>query len=234
MQVFFTTHIQGEAAELVDTESFHCIKVLRHKEGDLIYFVDGVGGFYKAEITACLKESTQLKIIESAHNYRKRNHHFHLAIAPTKNMDRIEWMVEKAVEAGIDEFSFLLCKKSERKVLKLDRLQKIVSSAMKQSVQAYLPKLNELISFPNFIKNQEGNQSNKFIAWCGEGEKHSLKSIQPNENVLVLIGPEGDFSEDETKLAFEKGFKGLSLGENRLRTETAGLFVCNALSLINQ
>ncbi len=234
MQVFYTSHVHGDAAELTDNESFHCIKVLRHKEGDLIHFVDGVGGFYKAEITALLKESTQLKIIESKKNHHKRNYQLHLAIAPTKNLDRIEWMVEKAVECGIDEISFLHCKKSERKIMKLDRLHKIVNSAMKQSMQAYLPQVNELIRFPEFIKQQELNGSKKFIAWCGEGIKVNLNTIQRGENVLVLVGPEGDFADEETQLALSSNYKTLSLGETRLRTETAGLYVANALSFINQ
>jgi 16S rRNA (uracil1498-N3)-methyltransferase len=154
-------------------------------------------------------------------------------MAPTKNMDRTEWFVEKATEIGIDEFSFLLCRYSERKVLKMDRVDKIIVSAAKQSYKATMPVSHELTPFDQFIRRPFGGQ--KFIAHCYEGEKPLLKDIlKPGEDALVMIGPEGDFSEDEVKKAVEAGFQPISLGKSRLRTETAALVASHILNLYNQ
>ncbi|MFL5753777.1 MAG: 16S rRNA (uracil(1498)-N(3))-methyltransferase [Bacteroidia bacterium] len=234
MQLFYCKNREGNTAVLTEEESWHCVKVLRKKAGDVIHLIDGTGGFYQAILTDAHPKACTVEITSEESNYKKRNYHLHIAIAPTKNMDRIEWFAEKAVEIGVDEISFLLCKASERKVVKTERILRVVESAVKQSIQAYLPRVNELMPFKKFIEEQKNNKAGKLIAHCMEDNAVPLKKlISPGENVLCLIGPEGDFSRDEAELAFQHQYQGLSLGANRLRTETAGLYVCNALAFLN-
>ena len=226
----FIAHINNSIAELTAEESWHCVKVLRCKAGEKINVIDGNGNFYEGELTEVNEKKCIAKITSPAKKQTPHNYYLHLAIAPTKNIDRIEWLVEKAVEIGIDEISFIRCKNSERTVIKTDRIQKIVESAVKQSLQAFIPKINPLIDFDKILKTQSDV---KLIAHCFPETKKTLKDFNlTNKKSLVLIGPEGDFTENEVKSALENNFNSLSLGNNRLRTETAGLYVCNAFSFL--
>ncbi len=232
MNIFYCPELLNGQTTLDKEESAHAVRVLRMKEGDDLIIVDGKGGFYKAKISSANPNQCKFEIIEKKENYRKRNYYLHIAIAPTKNFDRTEWFLEKATEIGIDEITFLNCEKSERRVVKLDRVEKIVVSAMKQSVKAFLPKVNEMVDFKKFIKSQSAES--KFISHCRDGEKQNLKDcINNRKNILILIGAEGDFSEAEVKLATENGFTSVSLGESRLRTETAGVVACHTINLLN-
>lgn len=232
MHVFYTPDIQV-SNELPEEEAQHCTRVLRLNIGDEITLTDGKGNFYQAEITAATNKRCQVAIKETRYLEPLWPCHLHIAMAPTKNMDRNEWFAEKATEIGFDELTFLNCRFSERKVIKTERISKILVSAIKQSLKARLPKLNEMTDFHTFI--QQDFEGQKFIAHCYEGEKKQLKeALTPGEDALVLIGPEGDFSEEEVQKAIEHGFVPISLGKSRLRTETAALVACHTLNLMNQ
>ncbi|MEG0887803.1 MAG: 16S rRNA (uracil(1498)-N(3))-methyltransferase [Bacteroides sp.] len=229
MHVFYTPDIQIKA-ELPEEEAQHCIRVLRLTTGDEITLTDGKGCFYRAEISAATNKRCMVTILETIGQDPLWEGHLHIAMGPTKNMDRNEWFAEKATEIGMDELSFLNCRYSERKVIKTERIEKILVSAMKQSLKARLPKLNPMIDFDKFIEQKFDGQ--KFIAHCYEGEKPLLKDVfKRGEDTLVLIGPEGDFSEEEVKKALDKGFVAISLGKSRLRTETAALVACHTLHM---
>ena len=232
MHVFYTPNID-KAHELPEEESQHCTRVLRLTSGDEIMLTDGKGSFYKATITATNNKRCLFEINETIYQEPLWKGHLHIAMAPTKNMDRNEWFTEKATEIGIDELTFLNCRYSERKVIKNERIEKIIISGIKQSLKARVPLLNGLTDFKSFIKQDFDGQ--KFIAHCyDENDKVYLKDVlNKNENVLILIGPEGDFSEEEVKLAKENGFKAISLGNSRLRTETAALVACHTFNIIN-
>lgn len=233
MQLFYIPEIKGSTVTLDPDESKHAVKVLRMASGDRVQIVDGKGGFYEAEIADAHHKSCILSIIEKQSDFGRKDFHLHIGIAPTKNIDRFEWFLEKCTEIGIDEITPLLSEHSERKVIKPERLEKILVSAMKQSVKAYLPKLNELTTFSDFL--QKNIQANKFIAHCNEGEKIHLKNaVRPSLNVVILIGPEGDFSPEEVTAAIRHGFSEISLGEARLRTETAGVVACHIVNLANE
>ena len=233
MQLFYIPEIKGSAVTLDPDESKHAVKVLRMDSGDRVQIVDGKGGFYEAEIADAHHKSCTLSIIEKQTDFGRKDFHLHIAIAPTKNIDRFEWFLEKCTEIGIDEITPLLSEHSERKVIKPERLEKILVSAMKQSVKAYLPKLNELTTFSDFL--QKNIQANKFIAHCNEGEKIHLKNaVRPSQNVVILIGPEGDFSPEEVTEAKQHSFTEISLGDARLRTETAGVVACHIVNLANE
>ena len=228
MQLFYLDNPEKEII-LTTEESKHTIKVLRKKEGDILNFTDGKGGAYKAEITIADTKKCRLQIINSEQKSKQHNYHLHIAIAPTKNIDRFEWFLEKATEIGIDEITPIICSRSERKVIKTDRCNKILLSAMKQSLKYHLPKLNEAISLTNFLKrNVDGA---KYIAHCEDDNKHALKTLPKAENILILIGPEGDFSTVEIKMALENQFKPVSLGTSRLRTETAGIIAVHTINI---
>ena len=232
MQLFYVPNISGAEVILNETESKHAIRVLRLSESDEIELIDGEGGFYRARITDANPKKCKLSIIDSQTEFGKKDFHLHIAIAPTKNIDRTEWFLEKCTEIGIDEITPLLSEHSERKVIKPERLEKILVSAMKQSVKAYLPRLNELTKFSDLL--QQATETKKYIAHCNEGEKPHLKNVvKPGEKVLILIGPEGDFSPEEVNLALQSGFKAISLGDARLRTETAGVVACHIVNLAN-
>jgi len=233
MHLFYTPDLKDSFYTLDETESKHCIKVLRLNINDIIYLIDGNGGFYKAQIVDPNPKKCQVKIVESKREFGKRNYYLHIAIAPTKNMDRIEWFIEKATEIGVDEITPVLCEHSERKVVKTERLEKIVISAMKQSLKAYKPKINEMIHINDFI---DGNfEGVKYIAHCEENEKILLKNAyKRGNNAMILIGPEGDFSNDEIQKAKQSGYTEISLGESRLRTETAGIVACHTINLLNE
>ncbi len=232
MHVFYTPDI-AVTCEMPEEEAAHCLRVLRLGVGDEVMLTDGKGCFYKAVISAATGKRCQVKVTETIEQEPLWNGHLHLAMAPTKNMDRIEWLAEKATEIGFDELSFLNCRYSERKVIKTERVEKIVVSAVKQSLKARKPIVNEMMDFARFVKHDFAGQ--KFIAHCNEGEKPLLKEILvPGEDALVLIGPEGDFSPEEVKLAESLGFRSISLGKSRLRTETAALVSVHIMNLFNQ
>lgn len=222
MQLFIGT-INGNSAELTGEEAQHFSKVLRGKLDQEIHVTDGNGQIGKGIVNQIQSKSISIELTEIQSDFEKRPYRLHISIAPTKNMDRIEYFLEKATEIGIDEITFLKSFHSERKNINLERCQKIVSAAVKQSLKAYVPKLNDLIKFTDFVQNDFSET--KLIAHC-ESNYHrtDFKTIlQPKENYLILIGPEGDFSVEEIKLAEENGFKGISLGHQRFRTETAAL-----------
>lgn len=233
MHIFYTPDISGKTYTLNDVESKHCVRVLRLAKGDEITLVDGRGGMFTAEIDDPNPKKCTVKIIQSELNFGLRNFQVHVAIAPTKNIERIEWFLEKATEIGINRVTPLLCRYSERKEIKSERLEKVMVSAMKQSLKAYLPRLDELTKFNEFIRQPFEGQ--KFIAHCEEQQRDLLKNlVVPNQNYLILIGPEGDFSPEEIDLALKAGFKPVSLGESRLRTETAGVVACHTFNLLNE
>ncbi|TWR29730.1 16S rRNA (uracil(1498)-N(3))-methyltransferase [Mucilaginibacter pallidiroseus] len=235
MQLFYTPDITPNVSEyfLSEEESKHAIRVLRLEVGSEVTLIDGKGGLYKAEIKDAHPKRTILQINSVTTDYNKRNHYLHIAIAPTKNLDRIEWFLEKATEIGIDEISLIITQRSERKEAKVERLDKIITSAIKQSIKAYHPVLNAPVSFTQFIKTNIDGQ--KFIAHCIEDEKVSLaQSIEKNGRYLILIGPEGDFSPAEVDAALQSGYKAITLGESRLRTETAALEACFEANFLNR
>lgn len=233
MHVFYTPDINSNPYTLNEEESKHCSKVLRLVVGDVVQLIDGKGGFYEGEIIAVDKKHVQLKIVISKTEFGKRNHHLHIAIAPTKNIDRLEWFLEKATEIGIDEITPIICDRSERKIVKEERLEKVITSAVKQSLTAYHPKLNNTIPFSNFIRQNLGEE--KLIAHCMDGEKPFLKQvIKPHQSYLILIGPEGDFTPSELETALHNGYKSITLGNTRLRTETAALAACFEVNYLNR
>ncbi len=219
MQLFYAPDI-AETNALPFEEAQHCFKVLRKKVGDEIQVINGKGGSFTCEITNDHPKKNEIKILNSSIDEQRASQYVHIAIAPTKNLDRIEWFVEKATEIGIDEISFLLCKHSERKVLKMERLLKKAVSAMKQSGKLFLPKLNELQSYASFVN--ECNNEDKLIAHLRD-DTVSIEAFKEQQNICILIGPEGDFSVDEINLASQQKFQSVTLGSSRLRTETAGI-----------
>ncbi len=228
MQLFFIEKPESEII-LSKEESKHATKVLRKKEGDILNFTDGKGSFYKAEITIADTKKCRLQIISSKQKPKQHNYHLHIAIAPTKNMDRYEWFLEKATEIGIDEITPIICDHSERKVLKTERCNRILLSAIKQSLKFHLPKLNEAMPLKDFLElDFEGN---KYIAHCEKSDKLELKNVKLEEKTLILIGPEGDFSPAEIEIALQNQFKAVSLGKSRLRTETAGIVAVHTINL---
>ncbi len=229
--IFFAPDILDNP-ELPPGEALHCKRVLRKKDGDIILITDGKGNFYESQIVSSDSKKCLVSILGIT-TYAKSWKNIEIAFAPTKNIDRIEWLVEKATEIGIDKFVPLLCKHPERKEIKTQRIQKILVSAMKQSQKAVLPELSEMVKFADFVKKPFDGQ--KFIAHCEAGEKVLLKNIyKPGSGASILIGPEGDFSSTEIELALANGFHPVSLGDSRLRTETAALVALNTIHIINQ
>ena len=232
MHVFYTPDIQSQA-ELPEEEAAHAVRVLRLQTGDEVTLTDGKGNFYRAEISTATTKRCLVNILETIPQAPLWSGHLHIAMAPTKNMDRMEWFAEKATEIGINAITCLNCRFSERKEIKPARLEKILISAMKQSQKATLPELNGMTDFRTFVSLPFAGR--KFIAHCEEGVKPLLKqTYHPGENALVLIGPEGDFSPEEIALALKCGFEPISLGESRLRTETAALVACHTIHVLNQ
>lgn len=233
MHLFYTPEISAEYFTLNEEESKHCIKVLRLQNGDEVSLVDGRGGFFTASILDPHPKRTLLKIIGTTREYGKRNHYLHIAIAPTKNIERTEWFVEKATEIGVDEISLIISDRSERKEVKPERLRKVITSAVKQSIKAYHPVLNDPVPFQKFIKGE--HQVQKYIAHCMDGQKKSLKEeVSLHSEYLIMIGPEGDFSAPEVEAALKSGFTAVTLGESRLRTETAALEACFEINFLNR
>lgn len=216
-----------------ESESQHCARVLRKKEGDSLFITDGKGYFYRAKLLQANPKSCVVTIEEEMEQPKGWDYNLQIAFAPTKNLDRMEWFVEKATEIGIDTFSPLKCRYSERKNINATRLEKIMVSAMKQSQKSRLPQFENIIKFEEFIKQPFEGQ--KFIAHCYDSIKTPITQIcKRDTNTLILIGPEGDFSEEEIAKSIEHGFTPISLGESRLRTETAALVACHTVHVINQ
>jgi len=236
MNIFYQPSLQPESvseAIILDfEESNHCVKVLRLRTGNPVHLTDGRGNLYAGKIDAEDSRRCQVKI-QSVQHFEKRPFHLHIAIAPTKNIDRFEWFLEKATEIGIDEITPLICEHSERSAVRTDRLQKILVSAMKQSMNLYLPLLNEAVKFKDFILQEFKGE--KFIGYVEETQEILLKNrYSPGSDAHILIGPEGDFSKAEVSIAMESGFLAISLGSSRLRTETAGIVATMTVNLINQ
>lgn len=240
IHLFYAPEAADGGCELSPEESAHAVRVLRMKARDEIMLTDGHGSFYHAELTAATAKHCYYQIISHKSDIRSWQGHIHLAVAPTKNMDRMEWLVEKATEIGWDRFTPLACDNSERRIIKTSRLQKTAIAAMKQSHKAFLPQIDEITSFADFIAQPFGGQ--RFIAHChkagtdSEGMHLSASNflgdlLQHEGASLVLIGPEGDFSEEEVAVAVNRGFIPISLGESRLRTETAGLVAVHLMNL---
>jgi 16S rRNA (uracil1498-N3)-methyltransferase len=234
MQLFYNSTINSSYSSFVfdKEESKHIIKVLRKKESDILFVTNGLGFLFKTEISLASDSKCTVKIL-SFEKQEPSKCHLHLAVAPTKMNERYEWFLEKATEIGIQEITPIICDHSERKIIKTDRFQKIIESAMKQSLHCYLPKFNEPISLKDFLKKDLNGQ--KMIAHCEETSKKSLKNeLKLYQDVTILIGPEGDFSVKEIQLALDTNFIPISLGETRLRTETAAIVACHSVVLLNE
>ena len=235
MHLFYTPDVDASHPMyfLSEEESKHCVRVLRLQIGDSVQLIDGHGGLYSAILHEAHPKRTILKITGVQTEFGKRNHYLHIAIAPTKNIERFEWFLEKATEMGIDEITPIVCQRSERKEIKTDRSAKIITSAIKQSLKAYHPILNLPITFNQFIQQQFSAQ--KFIAHCINDSKSSLAAaIEKMGSYVILIGPEGDFTPAEIDLALQNDYKAITLGDSRLRTETAALAACFEINLLNR
>ncbi|MEM9885483.1 MAG: 16S rRNA (uracil(1498)-N(3))-methyltransferase [Bacteroidota bacterium] len=233
MQLFYTTQIENTRAQLAVEERRH-LNVLRKKVGDFVHLVDGKGHIFKAEIVELNKKKCSLAI-RAMIRADKLPFWLHIAIAPTKNIARFEWFLEKATEIGVQEITPIFCKHSERKRIRLDRLEKILISAMKQSNRTFLPKLNEAVDFSTFLALQTTLPAFRYIAHCEQSEKVDLWSnYQAGQDVVLMIGPEGDFDPSEIEVAKANGFLAVRLGEARLRTETAGIVACHTVQLMSQ
>lgn len=234
MQLFYNSIIDKETKEITfdKIESKHIIKVLRKKEGDRIFITNGKGELFNCIITIANDKRCLVSVSSQEEKKQPKDYYLHIVISPLKSNDRLEWFLEKATEIGIDEITPVICDNSERKVIKKERFDKIIQSAMKQSLQMQLPQLNEVISFKQFITQKFNGQT--YIAHCEAQEKTQLNSlITPHENYTILIGPEGDFSLNEIELALQHSFKPVALGSSRLRTETAGIVACHTIALKN-
>lgn len=232
MILFYSEQCDGETAYLTDSEAIHCRQALRKNIGDSISLTDGKGLAFEGEITSMSKKRIEVQGLKEIQLSKPRNFKIHIGIAPTKNISRFEWFLEKSTELGIDEITPLLCSRSERKILKPERLTKILISAMKQSLKSELPILHPMVNFQDFISKQKNGHL--LIAHLEEEPKLLVHLYAAAEDVVVLIGPEGDFTLDEISAALAVGFKSASLGDYRLRTETAGIAAVQAIHFVNQ
>lgn len=233
MQLFYNTAINVETTEInfSKEESLHLSKVLRKQLGDILHITNGNGWLFEAQVTNNNPKNSSAKIISNQY-FEPQPYAIHVAVAPTKMNDRYEWFLEKATEIGCASITPIICENSERRLIKEDRFEKILIAAMKQSLQYHLPKLNSACSFEVFVNQTIEGQ--KFIAHCEETHKQSLQSVyKPKQNVTILIGPEGDFSVKEIEMALKNNFIPVSLGDTRLRTETAAVVACHTLVLMN-
>lgn len=242
---FFYVPGAAERDELPEEEAQHAVRVLRMEQGAEMMLMDGEGTFYRAVVGEATKKRCFYRIVEAQPQPRQWMPHLHIAMAPTKNMDRTEWFAEKATEIGVDEFSFIKSHWSERTVIKTDRISKIVVSAVKQSHKAWMPKVNEMEGFASFVKRMgkkasEGRGMQMFICHCHDdepslaGKAELMDCMAKGKDAVVMVGPEGDFSVEEVKMAEACGFKSVSLGKSRLRTETAALVAVHMMSLMNR
>ncbi len=233
MNVFYLPDAQIGTVSFPEEESKHIVKVLRMKEGDCFCVTDGNGSLYDAELIDAHPKRAAANLSNQRTGYDIRDFKVSIAIAPTKLNERTEWFLEKATEIGIDEVNLFSSYHSERRAANVERFRKIVVSAMKQSVKSKMPIVSEMVTFDKLVKQNFDGQ--KFIAWIDDGVKEQLCDLyEKGKNALVLIGPEGDFSKEEVALAKENGFVPVSLGESRLRTETAAVVACHTIQLINQ
>lgn len=229
-QLFYAPRIEHGFAHLDEEESRHLLTVLRRKVGDRLQLTDGRGHMFEAELAEVGKRGASARLLGTTSVPPERPARLHLAIAPTKQMERLEWCLEKAVEIGVDEITLLRCQHSERDTVRLDRLEKVLVSAMKQSLRAWLPQLHGLVPFRQFIS--AATEAHKCLAWCSSAPLPHLKTtFTAGHSTLIAIGPEGDFSPDEVALAHQHGFIGVGLGPARLRTETAGILAVVAFNL---
>ncbi len=232
MNIFYEPNFDSDSFILSKSESHHCVKVLRMREGEALQITDGKGTLYEGRLEKADLKGCMVKITDAGHVSKERTFNLHIAIAPTKSIDRFEWFLEKATECGIDVITPILCEHSERKIIKSERLEKLLVAAMKQSCRTYLPELNPLISFSEFIK--EDHKESRYIAHCAEGKKlHLVNDYSPGNDVIIVIGPEGDFSEKEISLAEASDYKAISMGKYRLRTETAAIAACVQINALN-
>ena len=232
-QFFYSTQIDGDIIILPEDETLHALKVLRKKSGDKLMVVDGRGGLYETCIESVDTRNCRLNIISVDKEFGQQNYYIHIGIAPPKSHDRIEWFVEKAVEIGVQEISFILTDHSERKDIKLNRINKRTVSSMKQSLKASLPVINDIVPLKDFMIKCSNDE--KYIGYLNKGNNcHLMLSATTKSDYCILIGPEGDFSSSEINESQKFGFEPVSLGNNRLRTETAGLTACHILNLINE
>jgi 16S rRNA (uracil1498-N3)-methyltransferase len=233
MHIFYTPDLQDNTYCLNEDESKHCVRVLRMTKGDTLFLTDGKGLLCEAVITNSNPKECSLRVTDRRYNYGKRDFRLTIAVSPTKNIERYEWFLEKATEIGIDEIIPLISRYSERKEVKHERLERVLISAMKQSQQAYFPVLQPVQSFKETIKRAGPGQ--RFIAYCDQGKKVLLRDVLiKGKDVTILIGPEGDFSAEEVGSAVKEDFIPVSLGDSRLRTETAALVACHTVNLLNQ
>ena len=235
MELFYSNDIEGGICRLDHDESGHCIKVLRHRCGDQINIIDGAGTLHRCKITTDSHKSVEAIIVESEENWGGHPYRLHMAVCPTKNNDRFEWFAEKACEIGFDMLHPVIGEHSERRVLKTQRVEKILLSAAKQSLKAAIPAVNEPVSVKEFIADCQDKDVLKLIAYCFEDEtlprrniKEALEAYEGKE-IIIMIGPEGDFSKQEADLAINAGFIPVHLGNSRLRTETAALTAVSAV-----
>ena len=245
MNLFYAPQITASSPLLLpEEEAAHCVRVLRMKKGDPLFLTDGKGIFYRGEILSDNHKKCEVRILESIPDPAKRNCHLTIAIAPTKNIDRLEWFLEKATEIGCDEIIPLACKHSERSIIKTERLSKVLVSSMKQCLKSRLPKLHELTDLKTFIATASPNGFQKFIGHIPELSTSQFPPLNPESahlsslykkgsNVIVAIGPEGGFSPEEVDLALQNGFNAMSLGNSRLRVETAGVVACSIINAVN-
>jgi len=223
-----------DSAELPPEEAAHALRVLRLREGSPLMLMDGKGNFYEAQLTTVTKNSAHFRILSTLPQTKSWQGHIHLALAPTKNIERTEWALEKMTEIGFDELTPLICDCSERRILKTERLQRIIISAVKQSRKPWLPVLHDLQQFSDFMASPFPQNLQRYICHCQVPQLPELRSqMHPNQDILVLIGPEGDFSPNEIALAESRGFRSVSLGRSRLRTETAALVATHLMHLNN-
>lgn len=235
MQLFYTPDITLPLYTLSEQESKHCVRVLRKTEGDTLHLTDGRGNMYTARVVDANPKHCSIEVFETIEQCEKLNYNLTMAVAPTKNIERFEWFLEKATEIGIDGFIAMNCRHSERRVIKYDRELKVITSAVKQSLKSYHPSLSDMISFKEVIKMPFDGI--KLIAHCGEtieSRQFISELVNKGDKVLILIGPEGDFSPEEVVMAVKAGFKEISLGKSRLRTETAALVAVSNIAFINQ
>jgi 16S rRNA (uracil1498-N3)-methyltransferase len=236
MQLFYNKFITETSKEIKfdKEESRHIFKVLRKQEGSILNLTNGKGFFFKARLIQSNLKNCMATVLE-VKKQEPLPYSLHLVVAPTKLNDRYEWFLEKATEIGVTEITPIICEHSEREIIKIERFDKKIQSAMKQSLNAFLPKINKAIPFGDFLKLQEGNLHQKLIAHCEESNKQSLKSVlKPNDNTILLIGPEGDFSTNEINESIKAGFIPVTLGTSRLRTETAAIVACHSVAFINE
>lgn len=233
MIIFYAPDIE-QSLSLPESDSKHCIKVLRTSVGDIIHVIDGKGNIFKCRLVDNNFRGASVEIIEKTIQSLHWDFSITVAVAPTKNMERMEWLVEKLTEIGVNKIVLLKCQRSERKEVKTERLKKIAVSAMKQSLKAWMPEITEITSFKQFIEETAGGQN--FICYCHPSiPRTSLaKSLQPGQPVSIIIGPEGDFSPDEIQLALNSGWQPVTLGDTRLRTETAALVAVDTVHIVNQ